>query len=336
MPTTRWLLGVVVLLLAGALLLPGVAAAQGAPGIPTSVAVTAGDGVADVSWVAAADDGGATISGYTVTTSPGGATASVPGVARTARVTGLTNGVAYRFTVTASNRAGQGPPSAVSDAVTPAPAVVTAPGPELIHEGFSAPPGDVLAVAGGTWGVASGRYVLSAPADGGEAVANANLAVHTTVVTGDFVLRASAGTTPTDSPFNDFSVVFGYRDPADYWFAGFSERNDGNTSGIFRVVGGARTELADIATPIVAGTLYPIRIERQGAAIRVFRSEEQVASVSDPTLGDGRVGFGSRNDGATFDDLVVTGVVPPPPPAPDPPKGFFARMWERLTSLFSD
>ena len=130
-------------------------------------------------------------------------------------------------------------------------------------------------------------------------------------MTGDFTLTASAATTPTASPFNDFSVIFGFRDPADYWFASFSEGNDANTSGIFKVAGGARTELADITTPIVAGTPYAIRIERRGESIWVFRSGEQVASVTDPTLGDGRVGFGSRNDGGTFDDLVVTG----PPPA---------------------
>ena len=83
--------------------------------------------------------------------------------------------------------------------------------------------------------------MLSAPADGGEEVPNANLAVAGPVVTGDFTLTALASTTATDSPFNDFSVVFGYRDPANYWFASFSEGNDPNTSGIFRVEGGVRT-----------------------------------------------------------------------------------------------
>ena len=193
---------------------------------------------------------------------------------------------------------------------------------------------DFVPVAGGTWAVASGRYTLSAPADGGEAVANANLAVHNAAVTGDFTLTASAATTPTDSPFNDFSIVFGYQDPANYYFASFSEGNDANTSGIFKVVGGARTELADITTPIVAGTMYPIRIEREGAAIRVYRAGEQVASVSDATFPSGRVGFGSRNDGGTFDDLMVTGPPPAPPPPPEPP-GLFARLWGRLKELFS-
>lgn len=348
MPASRWLPRTVVLLAAGLVAAVGLvglssgaalatetdtAAPQTPPGIPSSLSVTPGDGNAVVTWVAPADDGGDTISGYTVTASPGGATAEVPGVARTATVLGLTDGMAYRFAVKARNSAGWGPESAVSQAVTPtAAAGVT--GPRLIDEDFATSAADFTPVAGGTWSVASGRYVLSAPADGGEGVSNANLSVDDTVVVGDFTLTAVAATTPTDSAFNDLSVIFGFRDEADYWFASFSEGNDANTSGIFRVAHGVRTQLADITTPIVAGTLYPVRIERQGAAIRVFRSGEPMASVTDPTLQDGRVGFGSRNDGATFDDLVVT-APPPPPPPPAPPQGVLARLWERITALFT-
>ena len=345
MPATRWLLRTVLLLVLGLLAVaaaPDAALAQETtteapptpPGIPSSVSVDPGDASAVVSWVEPADDGGDTISGYRVTASPGGATAQVPGVARTATVLGLSNGVAYRFTVAARNSAGWGPESAVSEAVTPAGAAGAA-GPRIIDEDFATSAANFDRVAGGTWGVASGRYVLSAPADGGPAIPNANLSVDRTVVTGDFTLTAVAATTPTGSAFNDFSIVFGYRDTANYWFASFSEGNDANTSGIFRVAAGARTQLADITTPIVAGTLYPIRIERQGTSIRVFRSGERVASVSDPTLRDGRVGFGSRNDGGTFDDLVVTGPPAPPPRAPASPKGFFAGLWERITSWFT-
>jgi hypothetical protein len=314
------------------------ASPQAPPGIPSSVSVAPKDGGASVSWVAPVDDGGDPIFRYTVTASPGGASVDVPGVARTAEVGGLTNGVAYRFTVTARNRAGPGPASAVSNAVTPAgTSAAGAPGAQLINEDFAAAAPNFTVIDGGTWEVASGRYVLSAPADGGAEVANANLAVDDTVVTGDFTLTASAATMPTASPFNDFSVVFGFQGPVDYWFASFSEGNDANTSGIFKVAGGARTELADIATPIVAGTPYAIKIERRGDSIWVFRSGERVASVTDPTLGDGKVGFGSRNDGGTFDDLVVTGPPPPAqPPAPEPPQGVLARFWAWLRSLFSD
>jgi len=95
------------------------------PGAPVIGSVTAGDGSAVVNFTAPADDGGATISSYTATSSPGSRSASCSGSPCT--VTGLTNGQSYRFSVTATNEAGEGPSSNLSSAVTPqAPSVLRA------------------------------------------------------------------------------------------------------------------------------------------------------------------------------------------------------------------
>jgi hypothetical protein len=95
------------------------------PGAPVIGSVTAGNGSAVVNFTAPADDGGATISSYTATSSPGGRSASCS--ASPCTVTGLTNGQSYRFSVTATNEAGEGPSSNLSSAVTPqAPSVLRA------------------------------------------------------------------------------------------------------------------------------------------------------------------------------------------------------------------
>jgi hypothetical protein len=94
------------------------------PGAPTIGTATAGAGQATVTWSAPASNGGATITAYTVTSTPGNYTATWSSGALSATVTGLTNGTAYTFKVKATNSQGDSLESAASDSVTP----VTAPG----------------------------------------------------------------------------------------------------------------------------------------------------------------------------------------------------------------
>ncbi|WP_425425528.1 beta strand repeat-containing protein, partial [Uliginosibacterium gangwonense] len=87
------------------------------PGAPTIGTATAGNGQASVTFSAPGSDGGAAITGYTVTSSPGSFTGT--GTTSPIIVTGLTNGTAYTFTVTATNSVGTGAASAASNSVTP-------------------------------------------------------------------------------------------------------------------------------------------------------------------------------------------------------------------------
>src|SRR5439155_2878112 len=89
------------------------------PGPPLGVAALAVEASGTVDWSPPTSTGTSPISGYSVTASPGGNTVSVGASATSAPVSGLSDGTAYTFTVTASNASGAGTPSAPSNSVTP-------------------------------------------------------------------------------------------------------------------------------------------------------------------------------------------------------------------------
>lgn len=101
---------------------------QTVPGQPIIGAVKRGDTAATVNWQPPVDDGGSAITSYTVTASPGGRQATVPGNATTATVKGLTNGNYYTFQVVATNDVGNSPASYRSASVVPAGAPKTVTG----------------------------------------------------------------------------------------------------------------------------------------------------------------------------------------------------------------
>jgi hypothetical protein len=91
----------------------------GLPTAPTGVVAAGYHQSALVTWTAS-DANGSPITGYTVTSAPGALTCTTAG-ATSCTVNGLTNGLPYTFTVTATNAVGTGPASAASAPATPQP-----------------------------------------------------------------------------------------------------------------------------------------------------------------------------------------------------------------------
>ncbi|HZP06774.1 MAG TPA: fibronectin type III domain-containing protein [Terracidiphilus sp.] len=87
------------------------------PNAPTIGTATPAHQAASVQFTPPINNGGAAITGYTVTSSPGSITGT--GASSPITVSGLTTGTPYTFTVTAQNAQGSSVASAASNSVTP-------------------------------------------------------------------------------------------------------------------------------------------------------------------------------------------------------------------------
>ncbi|MES1021697.1 heparin lyase I family protein [Gloeocapsa sp. BRSZ] len=179
--------------------------------------------------------------------------------------------------------------------------------PQRISEDFStsASASNFIIQSGGAWSVSNGKYLLTDTLGGSSPYHNRNVSVHKNSLPESFTLTVDASSTPTSSNWDDFSIIFNYQDVNNYYFAGFNESDNGQTHGIFKVVGGVSTQLANFNSTIQAGTSYNIKVERTRDTINVYRNGSLQGTAKDTTFTRGRAGLGSYNNSATFDNLSV-------------------------------
>lgn len=168
---------------------------------------------------------------------------------------------------------------------------------------------------GGKWTVTAGGYHLTAPVSGTSG--NGNIAVNATRVTGDVTVQAELRVDAADNKWGDASLLFGYQDVNNYLYLSLNQRSDANTSGLFRVAAGKITRLAEVSTPVTLGQANVARVDITAGRVRAYLDGRLVADAA-TDVPDGLVGFGSRNNPITADDLVVMQGAPQPVPNPGP------------------
>lgn len=142
-----------------------------------------------------------------------------------------------------------------------------------------------------------------------------NIAILKDVVVSDFVLEARLQSTVKDYAHRSLVMVFGYQDPAHYYYVHFGKRTDDHANQIFVVDGAPRVKISTKTTP---GTPWDdawhrIKIVRgvgDGKTDVYFDDLENPAMTAvDTTFAWGQIGIGSFDDLGNFDQIVLRGNV---------------------------
>jgi hypothetical protein len=149
-----------------------------------------------------------------------------------------------------------------------------------------------------------------------------NVALLEDVTVSDFVLDARLQSTVPDYGHRSLVLVFGYQDPAHFYYVHFGKVTDDHANQIFIVNDAPRVKISTKTTP---GTNWDdawhrVRIVRDVASgkIEVYFDDlkSPVMTAEDKTFTWGRIGIGAFDDLGNFDDLELRGTVVEPPAKP--------------------
>jgi len=140
-----------------------------------------------------------------------------------------------------------------------------------------------------------------------------NISLLKDVVVGDFVLTAKVLSTHPDYGHRDACLVFGYQNPANFYYVHLGKQTDDHANQIFIVDDAPRTK---ISTKTSTGTnwderWHDVRIVRNTAhgTISVYFDDMKtpVMTAKDTTFTWGRIGVGTFDDTSQWRDIKLHG-----------------------------
>ena len=129
----------------------------------------------------------------------------------------------------------------------------------------------------------------------------------------DFKLEADVLSTAREYDHRSMTMIFGYQDPAHFYYVHFGKKTDDHANQIFIVNDAPRVKISTKTTP---GTNWDdhwhhVKIERNTATgdIKIYFDDmkEPVMTAVDKTFTWGQVGLGSFDDVGNWDDVKLWG-----------------------------
>lgn len=140
-----------------------------------------------------------------------------------------------------------------------------------------------------------------------------NVALLKEVLVGDFDLTVKVLSTHEDYDHRDAVLVFGYQDPAHFYYVHFGKKADDHANQIFIVNGAARTKISLTST---TGTPWDdqwhnVKIVRRTGegTIEIYFDDlkKPVMTAKDKTFAWGQIGLGTFDDTSDWDDIELRG-----------------------------
>jgi len=140
-----------------------------------------------------------------------------------------------------------------------------------------------------------------------------NIALLKDVTVSDMDLTVKVRSTHPDYGHRDACIVFGYQDPAHFYYVHLGKQADDHANQIFIVNDAARKKISLTSTD---GTnwddeWHTVRVKRrpESGKIEIYFDdmEKPVMTAEDKTFAWGRIGLGTFDDTADFDDLEIRG-----------------------------
>ena len=133
------------------------------------------------------------------------------------------------------------------------------------------------------------------------------------VTVGDFVLTLRVRSTVADYPHRDACIVFGYQDPNRFYYAHLGRKPDAISCQITLVNQAPRKPITQYTGPGIPWDekWHDVKIVRtvEDGTIEIYFDDmkKPFMTVKDSTLTWGRIGLGTFDDTADFDDVKLCG-----------------------------